>query len=356
MNLLKYWLQAGTIITLLASCAPALPTGTPSQTPTQPSLSQATPTESPTEVVWEPVTVRMAVQPYLGIGPLFIGLEEGYFEEEGLIIEPISFVKGSENAAALASGAVDVAVADINITYFNIMAQNPSIKMVTEKGFADPLATCAYQGILTRLDVPDYTPDMDLSFLKGQSIDVIPGNQHQFMIDTLLKDSGFSTADMKLMNVDTAIRGDAVRAGQNFLVSTGEPFLTRYMQGGGLKSWLGIKDVLPDHTISTVVFGKFLLEENPEAGVRWMRAYLRAVDQYNLGLTDRNVEILAKYSKLEPDLIRKACFTNLRPSGIINIDGILQYQEWAVEKGLMDKVVPVENFWDDRFLKAAKQE
>jgi len=297
----------------------------------------------------------MAIRPYLGIGPLFIALDEGYFEEEGLIIEPITFVKGSENAAAIASGAVDVAIADINITYFNIMAQDPSIKMVVEKGFADSQAACAYQGILTRLDVPDFFQGMDLSFLKGQTIDLIPGNQHQFMIDTLLKDSGFSTADMELKTVDPAIRGDSVRSGQTYLVSTGEPFLTRYLEGGGLKPWLGIKDVLPDHTISTVLFGSLFTQQNPEAGVRWMRAYLRAVDQYNHGLTDRNVEILAKYTKLEPDLIRKACFSNLRPSGMINIDGILQYQEWAVEKGLMDQVLPVDKFWDDRFLKAAKE-
>lgn len=350
------------LFTNLISCAPPPQASLPPQATEQVSAPTPKPVDPtvlptlvPTEKVWEPVTVNMAVQPYLGIGPLFIAIEEGFFEEEGLIIVPQFFIKGSENAAALASGAVDVAIGDINITYFNIMAQNPKIKMVVEKGFADPQAECAYQGMLTRLDTPDYTPGMDLSFLKGQTYDVVPGNQHHFMLDIILKESGFSTSELELMNVDAAVRGDALRSGQVYIVSSGEPFLTRYLSGGGLKVWLGIKDVLPNHTVSTVIFGELFTEKNQEAGVRWMRAYLRAVEQYNQGLTDRNVEILSKYTKLEPDLIKVACFSNLRPSGMINGEGILQYQEWAVEKGLMDAVLPVENFWDDSFLKAAME-
>lgn len=367
MKLIKTLTLALLAAMLFAACAPApaaeapavdIPaaeqTATVVPAPAQEEVIEESVAE-PTAVVWEPVTVRMAIQPYLGIAPLFIGIEEGYFEDEGLIIEPIEFRSGKENAAAIASGMTDVASADINITYFNVMAQDPSIKMVVEKGFADPNATCSYQAILTGLDAPDYEPGLDLTSFKGKTINLIEGNQHQFMFDQLFASSGMTTADLVSVPIDSAVRGEAMAQGQLFITSTGEPFISRYVSGGGVKIWLGFESILPDHTLSSIVFGKLFTEENPEAGVRWMRAYQRSVEQYNEGLTDRNIEIMAKYTKLDPELIKGACPASLRPSGQINPDGITQYQEWAVAHGYMDALLPVENFWDDSFLKAASE-
>lgn len=361
MKLIRSMFTILILIGLLSACAPAEPTA---EIPTeQPAVEVPVaveeptqePTAAPTDVPWEPVTVNMTIQPYLGIAPLFIGIEEGFFEDEGLIIVPIEFRSGKENAAAIASGMVDVASADINITYFNIMAQDPSIKMVVEKGFANVDGPCSYQAILTGLDMPEYVEGMDLAFLKGQTINFIEGNQHQYMFDKFFASSGFSTADLTNLPVDAAVRAEAMSTGQLVISSTGEPFISRYVSSGGVKIWLGFEDILPNNTISTIVFGKLFTETNPEAGVRWMRAYLRAVEQYNRGMTDRNVEIMAKYTKLDPELIRQACPSDLRPNGQINLDGIMEYQQWAVDHGYMDALLPVENFWNDSFLRAATE-
>lgn len=327
----------------------------PTEQPTSPPQPTEEPTVLPTETVWEPVSVNMILQPYLGVGPIFIAMEEGFFEDEGLVIVPIEIRTSRDTATALASGQADVAATDISVTYFNIIAQNPALKIVTEKGFANPDSTCAYQGLVTLADVPDYTPGMDLSFFKGKTLDIIPGNQHHFLFDLLLEGQNFTTQDMTLTTIDPAIRIESMRSGQLYGISTVEPLITRYLAEGDTKLWIGMNDVLPNATVSTIMFGELFTQKNPEAGIRWMRAYLRAVEQYNQGLTDRNVEIFAKYTKLDPELIKKACPSDLRPSGEIDSESIMAYQEWAVKNNFMNAVVPLETLWDGRFLEAAKE-
>ena len=85
------------------------------------------------------------------------------------------------------------------------------------------------------------------------------------------------------------------------------------------------------------------------------QAYLEGVRQYQEGSTDRNVAILAKYTKLEPELLKKVCWPAIPADGSVNLDSIRDFQAWAVERGDMQSVVDPEAFWDGRFLQEAEQ-
>ena len=84
-----------------------------------------------------------------------------------------------------------------------------------------------------------------------------------------------------------------------------------------------------------------------------MVGYLRGVRQYNLGKTPRNVEIISKETAVDPDLLRDACWETIRGDGKINVGSVLDYERWAVRRGLLDAPLPPEKFWDSSFVDAA---
>ena len=129
--------------------------------------------------------------------------------------------------------------------------------------------------------------------------------------------------------------------------------MTRIKETAGAEIWAAPKDILPDSEFAVILYGPSLLEENRAGGERFMRAYLRAVRQYNEGKTDRNVEILAKYTELDQDLIREICWPAIRDDGQINAGSVIQFQEWGLERGLLDSVVSEEEFWDSSFIDKA---
>jgi len=97
------------------------------------------------------------------------------------------------------------------------------------------------------------------------------------------------------------------------------------------------------------------LEDNPDAGVRFMTAYLKGVRQFNEGKTDRNVEIIANFTKLAPEDIKASCWTSFRPDGSIDEATAIAFQKWAVEKDYANGPLELDQFWTSKFIDAASK-
>jgi NitT/TauT family transport system substrate-binding protein len=112
---------------------------------------------------------------------------------------------------------------------------------------------------------------------------------------------------------------------------------------------------LPESQSAIMLYGKSLLDDNVDAGNRFMMAYLKAVRQYNAGKTGRNQEILAKYMQLDPATMQEMCWPSLRADGSLNHESIVDFQDWAVDRGFSEQTLPIEEIVDERFLNAANQ-
>jgi NitT/TauT family transport system substrate-binding protein len=140
------------------------------------------------------------------------------------------------------------------------------------------------------------------------------------------------------------------------VASESEPFLTLALRESGIAEWKTAREVIPDQQFAVLAFGPRLISGPPDIGRRFMVAYLQGVRQYNRGKTRRNVDLLVKSTGLQEDLVRQACWPAMRDDGSINLDRVLEFQAWAVKKGLQDRVVPPERFWDGRFTSHANKE
>lgn len=304
----------------------------------------------------EPAKITIAMRPYMSFAPIYIAVVEGYFADEGIEVEMIDVANASEGLVGLATKQVDMSAGLVDTGSLNLIGQNQGVKIVADVGYITPDTTCPYTAFLVREEDPDYEPGMDMSFLDGDSIINWTNAVTEFALDKALQTSGRSIIDFKGENLGAPVRGEGLKSGQYGLAGMGEPWITRALKGGEVKVWVSLNELIPDGQQGTVWFGPTLTVDNPDLGVRVMRAYKRGVEQYNLGTTDRNLEIFAEFAKQDPAEMKTTCLQTIRPDLSVNMDFILEFEEWAVGLDLMDEVYPIGVLYDGRFIDAVNAE
>lgn len=298
-----------------------------------------------------PLTLKVYLAPFLSFGPYFMALEEGFFAEQGFQIE---FVKVSEAMAlqAMARGEIDVWAGIYTAGYLNAISRGAHIRVVAEKGHFAPDG-CPSFGLIARKDIAESAKLPDRQLMKGRRFDVKIRSFEEYFLDKLLGQIGLNPNEIEKNNVPPpAQMGALAKRRVDFMVTT-EPWLTRIIRAGHGVLWRPVQDVIPDFDYSFVRYGPSILDKNPEAGRRFMVAYLKGVHQYNQGKTARNLEIMAKHTRLDKDLLGAACWPQIRNNGQINPQSKLDFQDWALATGLLDNKMPLEKMWDPSFVEYA---
>jgi NitT/TauT family transport system substrate-binding protein len=300
----------------------------------------------------EPVHLKVTSQPYLSFAPYFIAQAEGYFEEEGLEVEFVD-LGGEEATPLLIQGDLDVIVG-IGAYYLNAIARGADIKVVADKGHVGTEG-CSPSALVVRRELFE-TGEVDtVAELEGRTAVLRSASMEAYFLDKLLDTAGLTVDDLELKSMPDVATLEAMTQGTIDLCMAGEPWTTRYIQTGNAVPFMSYNEWVPGEQQGTVVYGPSLLEANPDAGRRFMVAYLRAVRQYNEGKTERNLEIMAEFSGLDEEFLKAACWFYIYDDGHVNVQSILDFQHWAVGKGYLDSVVPEEQFYDPSFIEYANQ-
>jgi NitT/TauT family transport system substrate-binding protein len=301
----------------------------------------------------KPVTLKVVRFPFLSYGPIFIADEEGFFAEQEIQVE---FLKMKEATAlqALALGDIDVWAGIFTIGSLNAIVRGAEVRLVADKGhFAS--AGCPSFGLIARKDLLETGNSGDQQLLRGRRFDVLQGSFEEYFLDQLLSRAGLKPDEIEKLNVPPPAQMDALAKGRFDFTVASEPWVTRFIRSGKGLLWKRVQEIIPDFNYAFIRFGPSLLKKNPEVGRRFMVAYLKGVRQYNQGKTDRNLEIISKYTRLDQSLLSEACWPQISNDGQINPQSVLDFQDWAVAKGLQDSKIKIENFWEPHFVEYANQ-
>jgi NitT/TauT family transport system substrate-binding protein len=285
------------------------------------------------------------------MAPLFIAQEEGFYAEQGLDVE-FSELYTVEAIPALGQGKIDVAAGLIPVNVLNSMARGTDIKIVADRGYLDP-KTCAADALVARRQLVEDGELESPAQMKGLRASVERSSAEEYLVEKLLGTVDLTLADLETVQIPIPSELEALGDGSVDIVPTSEPWVTRMSQAGFGVAWMPFQEVIPDFQYLVVYYGPSLMQENLDAGRRFMVAYLKAVRQYNQGKTERNLAILAQYTGLDRELLREACWPTMRDDGQINVESIVEFQAWAVEKGYLDMQVSKEDFWDPSFVEYA---
>jgi NitT/TauT family transport system substrate-binding protein len=292
--------------------------------------------------------VTMNLLPTLTYAGFMIAQEEGYFEAEGIEAEFVA-IEAEQILLAAASGELDVASLYVRPGIFNTMLRGGALQIVADKGHSAP-GPCMAEAFVAAEPTAER---IAASGYRGARFVQRRGRLEEYLIDRLLEREKLRHEDVGFADLSSQEWMGALQDKLDVVVYTYEPRISMMLEKGVVRTVLAAEELDPGHQYSVVMFGSRLLKKEPELGRRFMRAYLRALRQYNQGKTDRNVQILSKYTKLPAELIRKACWVAIHEDGRVRPESLDGFLAWSLRKGYLDSEVPLSTWWNGTFIDEA---
>ena len=340
-------LLSGVLVLSLAACGgtPAPSSTAPTPTPSSTTPSSTAPEPAPTEPAgptYEPATVRVAYMPNLGsAGSLFVGIDQGYFEEVGLTVEVYEFQGGPAEIAAMASGDIDISQIGHGAHALCIEGQAVIFQMDHTTSLSDVVVGNKSHGINTAAD------------LKGKTVAVQAGTSSEIILQQALAKAGLTVDDIKTveMTVDgmttAMITGqvDAAAAWSPNTITLQDQLGENYVNLGGNADFLD-SAIFP----SSYITSKEYAEKNRDVLVRFAQALNKAHD-YRLANQEYMAKLLSKELDAPEDTMIRALGeadweTITKDCG--NMDAIKTVYETQqkifINNGRIPEAVPVENY------------
>ena len=313
----------------------------------------------------EPVAVRVGIAQASSDVGLYLAEKKGYFKAEGLSVSFIPFDSGARMVAPLGAGQLDVGAGSPAAGLYNAVARGIEIKIVADKGSTPP--GYGFQPLLVRKDLVDSGRFKTLKDLKGMKIaGSAPGSASTSTLNEVLKKAGLRYTDVERVFMGfpqhvIALQNKAVDASM-----TTEPSATRAVQSGAAVRIVGDDEIYPNHQLAVILYGGPFIKEKPDAARRFMRAYLRAVRDYNDALVDGKIagpnadEVIAaltEYTPIKDPAVYRSIHTQgCNPDGHLNVDSLRKDLDFYKEQGEVKANVTVEQAIDHSFVDAALKE
>jgi NitT/TauT family transport system substrate-binding protein len=294
-------------------------------------------------------TVKVAYMPIISFGPVFIAKEEGYFAKQGINVELEKFQATSASLPSLINGDIAVTGGQLFPGLINAISKGAHVRIVVDKGRIVP-GSCISSAFLVRKDLVTSGAVKTISDLRGRKIasssDQSYGTYRALNLGNLTTDD----VEMVVMTSSASVVGfenGAIDA--SFLM---EPYITQAVKSGKAIVFLSGDVFIPNYT-TPLYYGTVFTDTNPELGRRFMVAYLQGVRQYNQGKTDRNIEILAKYTNLDWDLLDQSCWVPIGENGEIPMQPVRQYLDWMYANEKITQNVDDDQLFDMSYVNYA---
>lgn len=284
-----------------------------------------------------PETIRVGVIPVSTVAPMYIGVDEGYFEEAGLDVEVVTVQDESAAIASVLSGDLDFA---FSTTASIVQAQSKGFPVGVVSGLSQSENTEESTSLLTSAE----SGITSVSDLEGAEISVNSlHGQSELGIRVAADKAGvpqdsISFVAMPFPEAVTALGANRVNAAG--LVA---PF-SASAENNGAKMIIDdyYQELYPDAT--TTVW--FTSREYSEANSETVQAFDQAIVEsyaYAAENDKRVIEELPKYTETPKEVAAELPMQYL--VGEINLDSV-QFQMEAMDKfGLLEgEPVPIEEF------------
>ena len=305
--------------------------GTTTTSTTVPSGSDTTAATDETTTTGEREfdLVRGTYSPIAAYAPLFVAMEQGFFEKWGINNE-MDQVGINEALALVANGDYDWGRSENSPGWFN--ALNSGLDLY---GAVDRLTyTCSADNSLSISKVV-YDQGIDtFEELDGRTIGIIaPGTQAEYWLAQLLAEHNMSQSDVNVVYLSYADQLAALSDGTIDAAFMLEPLLSQGVADGSIVPIMSMLEVTPNANIGSMFFGaKFVERDGGDVAVRWIAAWLEAA-RFAQDPANRDAVMAAvqKWTEMTPESIARiydgvSSWPQVNPNGYIDADLVLSTQ------------------------------
>jgi NitT/TauT family transport system substrate-binding protein len=298
-------------------------------------------------------TLSVGLLPLTSSAPLFIGLEKGFFKEEGLDVEPVWFGAAQPITVAAASNTIDVGATGLTASLYNMAAAGRPVIITADKGREVPGYSSSV--LIVRSDSPFFR----LSDLKGRSFAMTTaGSSFEYMMGRMMNREGMTPEDIRFLPLRSlgSVMA-AVKTGKADSAVVNEPNGTKAQRAGWARIIASVGDSLPYQT--SAVFYSPAFAQDHDRAVRFMKAYIRSCRWYYdhvLTAADRKspdylegIAIIARYTKAPPADIMNGLPWIDRDGRLMEEDIPSQIQWYQKEHLVTDNIPQIVNmsYWQE---------
>jgi NitT/TauT family transport system substrate-binding protein len=292
---------------------------------------------------------------------VFIGMDRGYFREEGIETEFVPFSTGPETLPALVTNEIQVAGGSANAGFYNAAARGLDLKLVADKGGCWT-NSCNY-ALVVRKDLIDSGQFRDFADLRGRKISLNSrGVNLMVNLVAALEKGGLTEQDVDIVELGAtdSLVGLANRGLDASMLL--EPQVAQGVSQGVIVRWKGADELLPYYQQGGVLmYGGRFINESPEVARRWMVAYVRALrDYYDAAVKGRDrasvLDLLVKYTSLKDrGVLDKVVLHTYNPDGYLEVDGLQEDLKVFLQLGVVQQPVDLKTVIDHQFVDYAIQ-
>lgn len=303
--------------------------------------------------------VSIGITPALSTAGLFIALEKGYFEEQGinLVMKHIPRA-GAQMIPFLSTGQLLVGCGNLNAGLYNAIASGINIKVVADKGTVTP--GHGYLALIVRKEHIDNGRYKDLRDLKGMTIALTArGVSQEIVLEKYLQKAGLSLDDVRLVNLSWADMNVALANGAIDATIQVEPLVAKAIEKSIAVRVMGDDEIYPNQQSAVIMYSPLFTEKFPELAKSFMVAYVKGMRDYNDAF-EKNinkediVNILMKHTKVKDrETYDKVANVGLNPDGMLNVATMKNDAMWLFKNKYAKTMPIVDNVADLSYVKHA---
>lgn len=294
--------------------------------------------------------------------PSIIAEAKGYFTEQGLETEFVTFQAAQPMAVAIASGDVD----------FGVTAISGSLVALAEKGVVKVIGgalqeTSDVEGQKILVSKAAYDSGVTSpALLKGRSYGITTtGSSFHYMAHKIADKEGFDRSEISvkpLQKVPAVIA--ALKSGQIDAWSIVPNIAGALTKGGEVMEIGKVSDYIDSYQVTTVFTSTAIATEKPELVKKFLAGFSKGVDDYNAALVDKSmseadtdaiVEMIHKYVYKDQPLDQaapriKAGAMRINPNARMNLASIKDQLEWFKSEKMVPEDASMANLVDTSFV------
>jgi NitT/TauT family transport system substrate-binding protein len=247
--------------------------------------------------------IRIGYIPFNADLPFFVAVENNYFIEEGLAIEPIRFNEGSEAITALLAGQVDFIAPIAYSVQWPIIQQEPeALRMFIPEFETD-------RTIMSAVLVKKNSRIKSVEDLKGKKVGTYTGIPQLLYLKLFLHNIGLDPEkDVRIIQVGTSLQVQSLEAEQFDALFTVEPFVTIAKEEIDARVLIAnprSKYILNPFPMGAALVSSDFLKKHPDIVRKVYNATAKAVDFINVHPQEAK-KTLPKFTPMTPDIADKS--------------------------------------------------
>lgn len=291
-------------------------------------------------------SVDVGYLPVLVNLPLYVALEEGYFEDYGIKVNAIQANSPNDVLNSILSGKLDGAgVLATPILYLSEDRNPDKIKIFTT---GDETQENFVSAIIVRND----SNINEINDLKGQDIGVYQGAVQVLFLKSMILGMGLEIDDIEIVEISPTLQIQGLKSGHFNVLSTVEPFNTIAVENGIGKVFIEnprVKYILDPFPSVATPLSKRFINNYPDLAKNYILALNDAIDFININPEEAKKH-LVKYTPITEDIVHKVNILKFNKFGEENVSNMQKFADFMFENELLNSNIEVESMFGEMSL------